>query len=292
MRGLLRLFGHPVVVFVLICVFVFTYFVYLRGGNPLSLFAPSAKTETETEWNGQPPNDPNVTTMAGQVGQQQDPLNPQNPFQQPSKPGVPSGNPNAVPPVQPNQNVPLQPIAVPDKVLQEGHWIGLEVIPLTPAIARANSIPPDVVGVLIDEVTLLSAEAGLLAGDVITAVNDKKVTDLKSFWQATKNVGQSNRANVSVYSGGKNKNIVVFSTEALGIAQMEAAPMILATDKSPHGRYGPCDQCHTISKTPLNAGQLAKDQGDVLTKVAPTIRKGTLPPHRKRGTCTLCHVVL
>jgi hypothetical protein len=280
------------VVFVLICVFVFTYFVYLRGGNPLSLFAPSAKTETETEWNGQPPNDPNVTTMAGQVGQQQDPLNPQNPFQQPSQPGVPSGNPNAVPPVQPNQNVPLQPIAVPDKVLQEGHWIGLEVIPLTPAIARANSIPPDVVGVLIDEVTLLSAEAGLLAGDVITAVNDKKVTDLKSFWQATKNVGQSNRANVSVYSGGKNKNIVVFSTEALGIAQMEAAPMILATDKSPHGRYGPCDQCHTISKTPLNAGQLAKDQGDVLTKVAPTIRKGTLPPHRKRGTCTLCHVVL
>lgn len=226
------------------------------------------------------------------VVRQQDPLSPQSPLKQPIQPGVPQGNPQPGPPAQLNQNAPLQPIAMPDKMFQEGHWIGLEVIPLIPAVARANSIPPDVAGVLIDEVTLLSAEVGFLAGDVITAVNGKKVTDLKSFWQATKEVGQSNRANVSVYSGGKNKNIDVFTTEALGIAQMEAAPMILATDKSPHGRYGPCDQCHTISKTPQNTGQLAKDLGDVLTKVAPTIRKGMIPPHRKRGTCTLCHVVL
>ena len=168
----------------------------------------------------------------------------------------------------------------------------MEVIPLTAAIAEANSIPPDVVGVLIDEVTLLSAEAGLYAGDVITAVNGKKVSDLESFRLATKDVAQSNRANLSVYSGGKYKDIVVFSTEALGIAQMEAAPMILATDRSPHGRRGPCDRCHTISKTPLNSGQLAKDQGDILTKVAPNIRKGVPPPHRSRGTSTLCHVVL
>lgn len=279
-----RIISHPVIVFVLICAFVFIYFVYLKGGNPLSFIAPSPKTETEKEWNAERPQDPNVEPLAGPVGQQQAPLNPQNSTQQANQLGVL--------PVPPNQNVPLQPIAVLDKILQEGHWIGLEVIPLTPAIAKANSIPPDVAGVLIDEVTLLSAEAGLVAGDVITAVNDKKITDLKSFWQATKDLGQSNRANVSVFSRGRNKSIVVLSTEVLGIAQMEAAPMILATDKSPHGRYGPCDQCHTISKTPLNTGQLAKDQGDVLTKVAPTIRKGTVPPHRKRGTCTLCHVVL
>lgn len=293
MMNRFKLIGHPVLVFVLICAFVFIYFVYLKDGNPLlSFITPSPKTETEIEWKGGPPKDPNGAPLARSVGRQQGPLNLQNPEQQPNQPGVLPGNPATVPPMQPNQNVPLQPIAVPDKILQEGHWIGLEVIPLIPAIAKANSIPPDVEGVLIDEVTLLSAESGLLAGDVITAVNDRKVTDLKSFWQATKDLGQLNRANVSVFSGGKNKVIVVFSTEALGMAQMEAAPMILATDKSPHGRYGPCAQCHAISKTPRNAGQLAKDQGDVLTKVAPNIRKGTLPPHRKRGTCTLCHVVL
>jgi len=294
---------HPVVVLALICAFIYIYFVYLRGAAPPSLTAPSA--ETEKAWDGVDPEAPDMAALPGPVIRQQNPIvKPQNPINQPNQPNLvqqpnqleaPQGNPNSILPAQPNQpnkNVPLQPIAVPFKTLQEGHWIGMEVIPLTAAIAEANSIPPDVVGVLIDEVTLLSAEAGLYAGDVITAVNGKKVSDLKSFRLATKEVAQSNRANLSVYSGGKYKDIVVFSTEALGIAQMEAAPMILATDRSPHGRRGPCDRCHTISKTPLNSGQLAKDQGDILTKVAPNIRKGVPPPHRSRGTSTLCHVVL
>ena len=301
----LRLIGHPVVVFVLICAFLFVYFVYLKGGNPLSGMAPSAKTEAETERNVEPPNDPDVAPLAGPVGQQQNPINQSNQQNLVGPPGqvvAPQGNPDIILPAQPNQNVPMQPTAVPDKALIEGHWIGGEVIPLTPAIAKANSIPPDVVGVLIDEVTLLSAAVGLDAGDVITAINGKKVTDLKSFQQATRDVAQSNRATVSVYSGGKYKDIMVFSTEALGIAQMESAPMILATDKSPHGYYGPCDKCHVISSAirtkttlnpnALNPNELLKDAGDNLTKVAPNIRSGTPPPHRNRGTCTLCHVVL
>lgn len=289
--------ANPVVVLVLICTFVYIYFVYLRGADPLSLTVPSATTENENEkeWNEVPPKDPNIVALAGPVVQQEVPinqLNQQNLVEQPNPLEAPQGNPGIILPAQPNQNVPLQPIAVPDKALDEGHWIGLEVIPLTAAIAKANFIPPYVAGVLIDEVTLLSAEAGFYAGDVITAMNGKKIVDLKSFWLATKDVAQSNRANVSVYSSGKYKDIVVFSTEVLGIAQMEAAPMILATDKSPHGRYGPCDRCHAISRTPLNSNQLAKDQGDSLTKVAPNIRLGTPPPHRNRGICTLCHVVL
>jgi len=304
MRDLLRLIGHPLVIFVLICAFLCIYFVYLRGGNPLSLIVPSAKTEAAAERNAEPQNDLNAAPLAGPGGQQPYPLNPQNPANQPNQPGVLPGNPDAVLPAQLNQNAPVQqPIAATDKALIEGHWIGGEVIPLTAMIAKANSIPPDVVGVLIDEVTLLSAEAGLLAGDVITAINGKKVTDLKSFQQATKDVAQSNRATVSVYSGGKNKNIMVFSTEVLGIAQMEGAPMIQATDRSPHAYYGPCDKCHVISKNPiktkttvnpnaLNPNELLLDAGDNLTKVAPTIRRGTPPPHRPRGTCTLCHVVL
>ncbi|MEI7635813.1 MAG: PDZ domain-containing protein [Syntrophus sp. (in: bacteria)] len=299
-----RLIGHPIVIFVLVCIFVFVYFVYLKGVNPLTLIAPSVKTGAETEMNAERQIENNVAPLVGPVGQQQDPLNPQNPVNQPNQLGVP-GNPNPVPTGQPNQNAAVQqPIAATDKALIEGHWIGGEVIPLTAMIAKANSIPPDVMGVLIDEVTLLSAEAGLLAGDVITAINGKKVTDLKSFQQATKDVAQLNRATVSVYSGGKNKDIVVFSTEALGIAQMEGAPMIQATARSPHAYYGACNKCHVISKNTintktslnsrnaLNPNELLKDAGDNLTKIAPNIRRGTPPPHRNRGTCTLCHVVL
>ncbi len=276
--------ANPVIVLVLICAFVYIYFFYLKGGNPISLNEPPVRMEQERIREGTATEDPNAVGAAGPVAGQQNQINPpdpRNPVQPPNRPGAPQGN----------QSGPLKPTTVPDKTLQEGHWIGGEVIPLTPAIAKANSIPPDVVGVLLDEVTLLSAAAGLYAGDVITAINGKKILDLKSFQLATKDVAQSKRVTVSVFSAGKYKDIVIFSTEALGVAQMEAAPMILATDKSPHGRYGPCNKCHAISKTPLNAGQLAKDQGDVLTKVAPAIRKGATPPHRNRGTCTLCHVV-
>src|SRR3990170_3944362 len=249
--------AHPVVVILLVCAFLYVYFVYLRGASPLSSMAPSAIKEKD--WDEVPPKDPNIVALAGPVVQKQDPinqriqLNQENPVQQPNQLESPQGNPDIILPAQPNQNVPLQPIVFPDMTLQEGHWIGLEVIPLTAAIAEVNFISPDVAGVLIDEVTLLSAEAGLYAGDVIAAVNGKKINDLKSFRLATKDVAQSNRANLSVYRGGKYINIVVFSTEALGIAQMEAAPMILATAKSPHGYYGPCDRCHAISKTALNS---------------------------------------
>jgi len=85
-------------------------------------------------------------------------------------------------------------------------------------------------------------------------------------------VAQANRAVVSVYRGGKNKDIQISSTEMLGIAQMEGAPMILPTDRSPHGYYGPCEKCHVISnagrnvtalnsKNALTPNELLKDAG-------------------------------
>ena len=303
--------ANPAIVFVLICAFVYIYFFYLRGADPRSLFAPSA--ETENAGDNMSPEALNTVASPGPTVQEQNPIDQriqQNPINQPNQLEAPQGIQNYVPQaqpnilkepqnfsqqVQPNQNAPRQPMPVPNKALDEGHWIGLEVIPLTPAIAKANKIPPEVTGVLVDEVTLLSAESGLYAGDVVTAIDGKKIKDLMSFWLATKEVAESNRATITVYSRGIYKDIVVLVPRlwgSLGVAQMSSAPMILATDKSPHTYYGPCDKCHAISKTPLNAGQLAKDQGDVLTKVAPNIRIGTPPPHRNRGTCILCHVIL
>lgn len=303
----LRNIANPVAVLALICASIYIYFFYQRTAPPLFSPAPPATTEREWErnWENVPPRDPNIVALAGTVDQPQSPINPQdsqnviprlNPLE------APQPNPDPVPPALPTQNPPPQPIAVPaDMMLIEGHWIGLEVIPLTAAIAQANSIPADVTGALVDEVTLLSAEAGIYAGDVITAVNGKRVTDLKSFRLATVDAAQSNRADVSVYSGGKYKNVAVVGTEFLGVAQMEGAPMILPTSKSPHGYYGPCDRCHAIAKpgpspvmtkNALNPNELLKDQGDSLKKVAPNIRAGTPPPHRNRGTCIKCHIVL
>ncbi|MBF0171284.1 MAG: magnetochrome domain-containing protein [Nitrospinae bacterium] len=187
------------------------------------------------------------------------------------------------------QPIPAVPPNAIDKILQEGHWIGLEAIPLTSNIAMANNIPANIVGVLIDEVTLLAAQSGILAGDVITAVGDKKVTDLKSFQEATKQIANLTQSNITVYRQGKDIIIEIKSNDVLGMAQMEAAPTILATDKAPHGYYGPCDKCHTIVKTNKNLTNLPKDAGDVLSTTAPPITWGAIAPHRDRGLCTNCH---
>ena len=181
---------------------------------------------------------------------------------------------------------------VMEKVIQEGHWIGLEVGPLTPALATANGIPLNIKGVLVDEVTLLAASSGILAGDVIAAINNMETGDLHAFKAATRPIAMSKQATVTVYRAGAYRKIDVRGAEELGLAQMEAAPMINATDASPHTYYGPCEKCHAISKTVKNTGQLAKDGGDVLAAQAPPINWGSKPPHGNRGTCTNCHKII
>ncbi|MEI6666930.1 MAG: PDZ domain-containing protein [Acidobacteriota bacterium] len=304
--------ANPVVVTLVLCAAVYVYFFYVRGAPVLrSVPQTTGETENERNWEQVPPKENRVVAVAGTVQQLESPIVPRNaqnvtplpnPLETPQGTSVAAAaaapaapNPDPLP-SGPNPGaaatVPGQPVVVPDVPFIEGHWIGLETIPLTAAIAQANAIPPEVTGVLIDEVTLLSAAVGIVAGDVITAVNGKKVTDLKTFQAATKDVAQSNKASVALFSGGKPKTMMVVGTDALGVAQMEAAPMILATARSPHPYYGPCDRCHAIAKNGFNANQLLKDQGDALNKVAPNIRAGTLPPHRNRGKCTSCHVVI
>ncbi|MBF0457193.1 MAG: PDZ domain-containing protein [Nitrospirae bacterium] len=234
-------------------------------------------------------NDPNAANGADPYAKFNDPTAPQ------SQPGADTQGVYAPQLDTANQaKTATAPAANPllEMVLQEGHWIGLETIPLTPAIAAANGIPASVKGVLVDEVTLVAANSGILAGDVIQAVNDAPVTDLATFRAATKPVANAQQAAVTVYRTGAVKNITVTAADVLGIAQMEAAPMILPTATSPHGYYGPCNKCHSISKTAVNTGQLAKDAGDVLTVTPPPIKWGVTPPHRDRGQCTNCHKII
>lgn len=219
------------------------------------------------------------------------------PFTEPLPPGYtvepfPDAAAPGTAPVRP-AGTPPKAAAVPliGKMLQEGHWIGLEVGPLTPALAAANGIPSDIRGVLVDEVTLLSASAGILAGDVITEINAVKTVDLNTFKAATRPIALSRTAEVTVFRGGKYQKIAVAGAEELGLAQMEGAPMIRSNATSPHSYYGPCEKCHAITKTARNTGQMAKDGGDILTRTAPPIRWGQKPPHGKRGICTTCHTL-
>ncbi len=324
----LNFIANPIFLLMMIGSFVYVYFFYLTDGPVRKKEA--AEAEVEIARTAVPPNNTNAANnVAGIVMKEENPFNmgkdpgqmnvmngeqflgqqnrqspltmqEENPFTQrtPKNRMSRQVDPNVqqaqfqYPYGFGNQNVVPVAGGVVGKTWIEAHWIGLEAGPLVPAVAKANNIPPEVSGVFVDEVTLVAADAGLLAGDVITAVNGNNVSDLRSFKNATRQVAQANQTQVTIYRRNAYKNIIVSSPDELGFAQVEGAPMILATDRAPHGNYGPCDKCHTIAPGRTNLNQMAKDLGDILSKTAPNIKKGTPPPHGNRGPCFKCHVLL
>jgi len=172
----------------------------------------------------------------------------------------------------------------------EGHWLGLEVIPLIPALAKEYRLPQGETGVLVDEITLEAAESGILAGDVIRSIEGRPTPDLRAFFLATQRVREQERARIEVSRRGGKRAFVIEArnTRELGFAQMEAAQPIAPGAISPHRqRRKACTDCHIIMRT---GGQLPTDAGDLLPQ-PPSIARGAKPPHRERGRCSACHVV-
>ena len=173
----------------------------------------------------------------------------------------------------------------------EGHWLGLEVIPLTPELATEYRVPKGETGVLVDEITLEAAESGILAGDMVQSIDGRPTSDLRAFFLATQNVQEKERAAVGVSRRGDKMTFVIEprNTKILGFAQMEAAQPIQPGAISPHRSRGrACTACHIIMRT---GGQLPTDAGDILPN-PPPITTDANPPHRYRGQCSSCHVII
>jgi len=173
----------------------------------------------------------------------------------------------------------------------EGHWLGLEVIPITPELAAEYQVPKGESGILVDEITLESAESGILAGDMVQAVDGRPTPDLKAFFVATQRVQEKERADVNISRRGKKMTFFMEAQNArtLGFAQMEAAQPIQPGSISPHRSRGrPCTDCHIIM---LAGGQLPTDAGDILPN-PPPITKAAVRPHGNRGLCSTCHVII
>ncbi|NQT03283.1 MAG: trypsin-like peptidase domain-containing protein [Planctomycetes bacterium] len=173
----------------------------------------------------------------------------------------------------------------------EGHWLGLEVIPLTAELATEYQIPKGQTGVLVDEVTLEAAESGILAGDMVQSISGFPTPDLETFFLATQRerVQEEKRAQVGISRRGKKMSFVMTARNAkmLGFAQMEAAQPIQPGALRPHRYMGSCTDCHIFMKT---GGQLATDAGDILPN-PPPITKNAKAPHRYRGQCATCHTI-
>ncbi len=176
------------------------------------------------------------------------------------------------------------------KVLVEGHWLGMELIPITQELAWEYKLPAGVAGLLVDEVTLEAAESGLLAGDVLQSINNIPIKTLEDFRQATRRVESLPAATLGVVRNGNPKTLTLRSSWGkLGVAQNEAAQPIQPGAISPHKNRGrPCTDCHIIMK---NGGQLQTDAGDILP-VPPPITANLQAPHSYRGLCNTCHAII
>jgi serine protease Do len=172
----------------------------------------------------------------------------------------------------------------------EGHWLGLEVIPLTPELATEYQIPKGQTGVLVDEVTLESAESGILAGDMVQSIGRFPTPDLKAFFRATQRVQEKGRAQVGISRRGSKMTYVLTArnTAELGFAQMEAAQPIQPGALRPHRYMGTCTNCHVFMQS---GGQLPTDAGDILPN-PPPITENAKARHRYRGPCATCHTIL
>ena len=171
----------------------------------------------------------------------------------------------------------------------EAHWQGMEAIPKTPTVAKMLKVPPNVEGVILDDVTLPADLQGFQAGDVVTAVDGVSTPDLLSFIRATDRIRDSKRVTVDLVRAGAPRQMDITALfKRLGTANGETPPMIPPGAQRPHVYMGPCVNCHRIGTT----GNLAVDQGDNPKNKPGPVRADGPVPHRDRGPCAACHAII
>ena len=100
---------------------------------------------------------------------------------------------------------------VMDRIISEGKvtrgYLGINIQPLTPALAKGFGLPDESSGVLVGGVAPNSAaeKAGIKNGDVVLDFNGKKVTDPSSLQLAVAQTPPGTKANVRVLRTAGNK---------------------------------------------------------------------------------------
>jgi serine protease Do len=92
----------------------------------------------------------------------------------------------------------------------ERGWVGIQMQPLTPALAKAVGLPDDQ-GVLVNEVEKNSpaSRAGLEQGDVITAFNKTKIVKPRDLALAVANTPEGKSVPMTIWRNEKSRNIDV-----------------------------------------------------------------------------------
>jgi serine protease Do len=113
-------------------------------------------------------------------------------------------------------------------------YIGASVQPLTPELAEAMKLKGEPSGALVGEVApnTPSQKAGIKTGDVITAVNGKKITDARELRLMIGTMAPGTKAQIQVNREGQTKTFDVELAEMPPGATTEGAPAEVAPQES------------------------------------------------------------
>ncbi|CAK0756079.1 Multi-heme protein MamP [Gammaproteobacteria bacterium] len=220
----------------------------------------------------------------------QNPANPMNPT-------AATQTPQSAPPVMVGrgprklrEQPPLAAYVGPNIRLSEAHWQGFEALPLSAELKQKLRLPETLNGLLIDEVTLNAATSGLLAGDVLGAVEGTAVNSLEDLVQVSKRVQHQTSVVLMAYRKGQWLSLTLSAPDPLGFAQAESAPMILPGEIMPHPYRGACTDCHAVGTT----GHIVPDPDGIILPPPPLSARAqaTPPPHQDRGPCRACHQII
>jgi serine protease Do len=87
--------------------------------------------------------------------------------------------------------------------------LGMELGELTPGLALASGVPRGVTGLLVVESAAQAAASGLLAGDVIEAVNGQRVATVADFIKAMNKASLRRGISLGVYRQGQRFNLMI-----------------------------------------------------------------------------------
>lgn len=89
--------------------------------------------------------------------------------------------------------------------------LGMELGELTPELALAYGVPQRVRGLIVVESAAQAADAGLVANDVIEAVNGQPVETIADFIKVMNQVGPGKRISMDIYRQGQRFNLMMNS---------------------------------------------------------------------------------
>ncbi len=152
-----------------------------------------------------------------------------------------------------------------EQLRDKGHvtrgWIGVEIQPVTPAIADALGLT-NAEGALVAQLEPNSpaAKGGIETGDVITSVNGQAVTDSRDLARRIAAIAPGTSTKIGVFRYGQEKTIIVTLGE---LPRTSAKPK--AEEKEARSEASILG----LKLAPASAVSGAGDHGVVITKISP-----------------------